>query len=52
MPKNTGSESSARLRVTPTALKVGQVNRLGTNSPWFMGVVLQQACEVMVGRGR
>ncbi len=52
MSSNKGSASSASrlLRVVPTALKLGPSAGYGSKAPWYMGVVLQQACQAMVRR--
>lgn len=52
MREGKGSASSTRrlLRVVPTAFKVGPSTGYGSSAPWYMGVVLQQACQAMVRR--
>jgi len=35
----------------PAALKVAPAERYGSTAGWYMGVVLQQACQAMVRRG-
>lgn len=36
-------------RAVPSALMVGPTQQYGSDKQWYMGVVLQQACQALTG---
>ncbi len=52
MASETSESSSDRTRgPVPSALLLAPSKQYGSEEPWYMGVVLQQACQAMVRGG-
>lgn len=52
MSRRVSDSDANRTRpFAPSALLLGPAEQYGSTEPWFMGVVLQQACQAMTRRG-